>query len=332
MDCKEVCEKMFDYIEHQLSQEETKQFEEHMKECKYCQNEYYSLEKLIVKLKNIEDIEPSSDLKYKILDNIKKEQKQKPKILYFKKYSYVAATIAIFIGGFYILTAIENNPIKSELYNENNIEKYIQSNNENSTLENVQTFGQSTSEDIKEVQKSITNKIDEQSNSDDTIREESYNQEQTSLYSESTVQTTTNTENISTPRVTSQESDSQNESIQPFNSSRMLQKNIDNNYLYEKTLDENINLQLFKHDILLYKNQVCKVYFENKSNEDIILYVEDIDGNKVSKDTIVEKNSNNIMEFYIVDEDLEQGIYTVNVETLNKNIITGYLKVEVLQN
>lgn len=330
MDCKEVCEKMPDYIEYQLSEEETKQFEEHMKECKHCQDEYYNLEKLIVKLKNIKDIEPPADLKYKILDNIKKEQK--PKILYFKKYSYVVATIAIFIGGFYILTAIENSPIKSELYNENNIEKYTQTNNENNTLKSVETFEQSTSENITEVQKNITNKIDEPSSSNDTVKQESYSQEQTNVYSENTTQTITDKENIATPRVANQEPDLQNENIQPFNNSRMLQQDVNNNYLYEKTLDEESNLQLFKHDILLYKNQVCSVYFENTSNEDVILYVEDIDGNKVSQDTIVEKNSNNVMKFYIVDENLEQGIYTINVETLDKNIITGYLKVEVLQN
>ena len=262
--------------------------------------------------------------------NIKKEQK--PKILYFKKYSYVAATIAIFIGGFYILTAIENSPIKSELYNENNIEKYTQTNNENNTLKSVETFEQSTSENITEVQKNITNKIDEPSSSNDIIKQESYSQEQTNVYSENTTQTITDTENIATPRVANQEPDLQNENIQPFNNSRMLQQDVNNNYLYEKTLDEESNLQLFKHDILLYKNQVCSVYFENTSNEEVILYVEDIDGNKVSQDTIVEKNSNNVMKFYIVDENLEQGIYTINVESLDKNIITGYLKVEVLQN
>ena len=325
MDCKEVCEKMSDYIEYQLSEEETKQFEEHMKECKHCQDEYYNLEKLIVKLKNIKDIEPPSDLKYKILDSIKKEQKQKPKILYFKKYSYVAATIAIFIGGFYILTAIENSPIKSELYNENNIEKYTQTNSENNSLKNVETFEQSTSENITEVQKNITN-----STINDNLKQESYIQEQINVYTENTTQTITDTQNIATPRVANQEPDLQNENIQPFNNSRMLQQDVNNNYLYEKTLDQESDLQLFKHDILLYKNQVCSVYFENTSNEDVILYVEDIDGNKVSQDTIVEKNSNNIMEFYILDENLEQGIYTINVKALDKNIITGYLKVEVL--
>ncbi len=61
------------------------------------------------------------------------------------------------------------------------------------------------------------------------------------------------------------------------------------------------------------------------------MFVENIDGNKVSEETIVEKKSNNNMEFYMTEEDLEQGVYTINIKAINGNNIDGHLKIEILQ-
>ncbi|MFR4987063.1 MAG: zf-HC2 domain-containing protein [Lachnospirales bacterium] len=302
MDCGKVCNKMYDYIEHQLPQAEIIEFEEHMKGCKQCQDEYYKLEKIIVKLKNIKDIEPPSNLKYKILDSIKSEEKEhskKAKIIYFKKYSYVAATMIFFIGGFYILKSIENSPAKNDIYNVTNATNYI-----NEQTNNIDISTETTSE-IK-TQETINENVTEE------IKEDL---------------------NLNMPRVASQEpkEDDKSQEIEIFKNSRSLNENNSENYLYEKTILEDSSIQNFKYDIALYKNEICNVYFENNSEENVALFVENIDGNKVSEETIVEKKSNNNMEFYMTEEDLEQGVYTINIKAINENNIDGHLKIEILQ-
>lgn len=322
MDCREVCEKMYDYIEHQLSQEELKAFEEHMKDCKHCQDEYYKLEKITVKLKNIKDIDPPKDLKYKILENIKKEEKQAPKILYFKKYSYVAATIAIFICGFYIIKAMENSPVKNNIYIAQNIEQST----ENITEHIEQTTSPlSTEIEGRELKENI-----EPSTQDITTKEasqETTTEEAKDVASEAVIVQEENIENVpkvATRGITDAPSTQQ---AQLFN---MPESTLDNDqYLYEKNITEDMQVKSFKHDIALYKEQICSVYFENNTDEDVILYIQDIDGNKVSQDTVVPKNSNNFMEFYMTDEEREQDVYTINAESTNLNL-QGYLKVEVM--
>lgn len=331
MDCKEVCDKMYDYVEHQLSQQEIIKFEEHMKDCKHCQDEYYKLEKLIVKLKNIKDIEPPTNLKYKILDNIKnqtQQQNKKAKIIYFKKYSYVAATMIFFIGGFYILKAIENSPIKNQVYNTTKIENYITTQDVKQTT-NIDIYTETTSQQIETPEDN--NKInieDTTENLTSNIEQTITSEQQTQVESKTMIEQTPS----NTPRIASQEptKDLKTQEVEIFNNSRALQANVGENYLYEKTLSKDDNIENFKYDIPLYKNQICNVYFENNSDENITLFVENIDGQKVSNDTIVEKNSNNNMQFYMTEGELEQDVYTINVKALDKNVIEGYLKIEIL--
>ena len=331
MDCKEVCDKMYDYVEHQLSQQEIIKFEEHMKDCKHCQDEYYKLEKLIVKLKNIKDIEPPTNLKYKILDNIKnqtQQQNKKAKIIYFKKYSYVAATMIFFIGGFYILKAIENSPIKNQVYNTTKIENYITTQDVKQTT-NIDIYTETTSQQIETPEDN--NKInieDTTENLTSNIEQTITSEQQTQVESKTMIEQTPS----NAPRIASQEptKDLKTQEVEIFNNSRALQANVGENYLYEKTLSKDDNIENFKYDIPLYKNQICNVYFENNSDENITLFVENIDGQKVSNDTIVEKNSNNNMQFYMTEGELEQDVYTINVKALDKNVIEGYLKIEIL--
>lgn len=272
MDCKEVCNKMCDYIEHQLSQKEILIFEKHMKDCKQCQEEYYRLEKLIIKLKNIKDIEPPDNLKIKILDSIRNEVDKKDKklnVIYLKKYSYVAVTLIFFISGFYILKNVNKIQIPTRMYS-------------------VIKIGDNKSS------KSLEEKTDLSDNID-LKKEKRYV-----------------------------------ESKEKLNTSRALQIDNSDSYLYEKKFSKEDNMENFKYDIPLYNDEVCNVYFENDSDNNIILFIENIDGKKVSNDIIVEKDSSNNMRFYMKEGDLEQDVYTVNVQITDKNIIEGYLKIEIL--
>ena len=284
MNCKEVCEKMYDYIEHQLLEKDAKYFEEHMKGCTSCQEEYYRVEKLIVKLKNIKDIEPPKELKNKILITIK-EEKKKSKILYFRKYSYIAATIVIFVGGLYTLKNIDNNVIEDNVYNIEKIKEdmLIDENGQNLRLRNI-------SEDIVEID-----------------------------------------ENVEMGRKSIKDEDNKNFNTKTdegvVDSSR-LKENVEGMYLYEKNINKENKFKLFKYDVGLNKNQVCNIHFENKSNQDVTLYIEDIDGNKVSEDTKVEKKSKKSVDFYIPIENLEQDVYTINVK--GNSYIEGYLKIDVV--
>nr|WP_317359185.1 zf-HC2 domain-containing protein [uncultured Tyzzerella sp.] len=332
MNCREICNKMFDYIEHQLSQQEIKDFEEHMKDCKNCQNEYYKLEKLTVKLKNIKDIQPPNNLKYKILENIKneaKQQKKKSKIAYFKKYSYVAATMIVFLGGFYMLKALENSPVKNDIYSVNSVNNYTTS----QTTINIQDVTEATTEVItQDLKLKEDNKKNTRQATIENIQKQTENttivESKTEIVSKARTQQEpsqfSNTENLQPALIEPNE-------VEIFNNSRSLNANIGDNHLYEKTITKDNNIQIFKYDIPLYKNQICNVYFENSSQQDVHLYVENIDGEKVSQDTLVEKSSNNSMQFYMAEEELEQDVYTINVKAADKNFLEGYLKIEILQ-
>lgn len=101
--CEEALDKMSDYIDNYLPEQEKIEFENHMKICKSCQQEFDDLEKIILKLKHIEDIEPPDYLKSKIMEKIKLEEKNsKNNILVFKQYYSMAAVLLIFIIGMYI--------------------------------------------------------------------------------------------------------------------------------------------------------------------------------------------------------------------------------------
>lgn len=264
MNCNEVCEKMYDYIENQLSQQDLKSFEEHMKNCTHCQQQYEQTEKLLIKLKNIKDVEPPKHLKYKILDNIKKEEKSK-KIIYFKKYSYVAAAIAIFVCSFYTLKIIENYTQKATLY----------------------TNSQNNKTKTRQIEQSSEQQVD-----------------------------------LQQPAKASRSIDTQN---------NLTSDNQNNNYFYTKNITKDENTKIFKYDIALYKNYICNISFENNDNENVVLYVEDIDGNKISQDTFVLKNDTANMEFYITNEDFEEGVFTIVAETKGKSL-NGLLNIEILQN
>ncbi|WP_317368073.1 zf-HC2 domain-containing protein [uncultured Tyzzerella sp.] len=323
MNCREVCNKMYDYIEHHISQAEAIEFESHMKDCKKCQDEYYKREKVIIKLKNIKDIEPPSDLKHKILYSIKNEQKtqkKSSKIAYFKRYSYVAAVMILFIGGFYTIKIMENSPVKNDIYNVNSLENYTdvqKKTKEINNQQNAQNYLDKTSNEVASKKRITdnTSKVEEDNISENTkkiVEETTENDTQQTSFRK-------NTHDIKV------------EESPMVSNFRAIQDNPNKNYFYEKTILKDDNMQNFKYDIALYKNQICSIYFENNSEENVSLFVENIDSEKVSQDILVEKKSNNIMEFYIKESDCEQDVYTINIEALDGQKIDGYLKIEIFE-
>lgn len=96
MNCDEARDKMSEYIDYQMRDEELEAFENHMKDCESCQNEFAILESMVLKLKNIEDIEPPSYLSENIMNAIMKEVTQK-KVVPFRRYSLVASILAFFV-------------------------------------------------------------------------------------------------------------------------------------------------------------------------------------------------------------------------------------------
>ncbi|MFI3230815.1 MAG: zf-HC2 domain-containing protein [bacterium] len=102
--CEEVLDKMSDYIDNYLPENEKIEFENHMKTCKACEKEFDDLEKIILKLKHIEDLEPPEYLKDSIMMRIKQEEKtSKNNIIVFKRYSSLVATLLVFVVGGYIV-------------------------------------------------------------------------------------------------------------------------------------------------------------------------------------------------------------------------------------
>ena len=257
MECKDIHDKIYDYIEQQLSKEEATKFEEHMKKCNFCQEEYYKIEKIIIKLKNIKDVEPPKYLKDNILEKIKKEEKNKFKLLKTKKYCYAATTVSIIIGGAYALKAYDNT--KNSLYNVDGARE-------------VQEYNMKNGRAIKEVTEICTDAVDSSSYSFKYLDGE-----------------------------------------EP--------------YLYEKELKKEDEIDLFKHEILLYKDKVLKIYFENKSNDEIKLYVEDINENKVVNEILLDEIEREEIEISIDDENIEKNLYTINIEGDN---IEGHLKIEIV--
>ena len=114
MDCKQIRDLFSNYIEQQLDEKELIDFEKHMKECEECGYEFYEFEKMILKIKQIKDLEPPGDLKSKIMAKVIAEENRRlnNKILNFRKYFSVAATFLVIFVGFAFYKSFYNDKSK----------------------------------------------------------------------------------------------------------------------------------------------------------------------------------------------------------------------------
>lgn len=224
MDCQKALDKMSEYIDYQLSDEESIIFENHMKDCENCQKEFATLENIVLKLKNIEDIEPPSYLKENIMKAIIEDSKPK-KFLDFKvnsniinfgkKYSLVASILLFFV--------VYNTFIKTTP------QEQIQPN-----MENARAMQMSFDDNSGIVEN----------------------------------------RGISLPTA-------------PYN--------------YEKTILEEDEMNLFSHYISLEKGMFCEFSFENTSNHNVRIHLENSQGQSVYESSIIPKNSIEIVTYSMND-------------------------------
>ncbi len=74
------CEKLYEYFNDQLSEEEKKEFEEHLKTCKECQDELNDLNILNESLPyQVERVTPPKEMKSRIMNNILSENNNEEK-------------------------------------------------------------------------------------------------------------------------------------------------------------------------------------------------------------------------------------------------------------
>lgn len=247
MECREIREKIFEYIEHNLSQKEVFEFEEHMQNCKDCQEEYEQREKIMIRLKNLKDVEPPKNLKNKIMENVIKEQ-SKRKIVNFKRYSLIAASFLIFIVGY--------------IFNNKSL--------------NINT--------TNEVQEPIQNNISR------SLEPVPFNEEETQMFNEE----------INLP------------------------------YIYEKNITLEDDFRFFEHYITIKENQKCNLEFKNNSDNNILIYIENIDGEKISNDyELKTKNEHISINLNSIDEKIKEGVYVINIKSESKNNIEAYFKAEI---
>lgn len=239
MKCEEACDKMIDYIDQQLPQEELKPFEEHMKNCATCQEEFENLEKLIIKLKNIKDLNPSDNLKRRILSNIETLDNKKNKIIkvnFYKKYLYIASSIFVLFSCVYLF-------------------KYNQNSNITISIEEMNTTYSDNIPKLRDVREAI----------------------------------------------------------------------IKENYTYSKNITKDMKTKIFRHDFVMLQDNICSIYFENTGLSDVVIRIEDIDGNINNSISILPKTSNTF-SFKSSQQQKEQ-IYSVILECKDKSL-SGNLKIE----
>ncbi|AOM84094.1 anti-sigma factor [Salisediminibacterium beveridgei] len=69
------CEQLIDYFNHQLSDEEAKTFEAHLRNCESCQEELKELQELTDELPLLsEPVEPPDGMKHRVLSNVFEEK------------------------------------------------------------------------------------------------------------------------------------------------------------------------------------------------------------------------------------------------------------------
>lgn len=114
MECHSIKEKLSAYIETQLSSEEKKQMDEHLRGCPKCRHDLENLKKTIAYTQGLKEIEPPPWLTQKIMTKVKEEAEQRKGILqklffplHIKVPIEVVATIAIAVTTIYVFKTIQ---------------------------------------------------------------------------------------------------------------------------------------------------------------------------------------------------------------------------------
>jgi hypothetical protein len=114
MECDNVKEKLSAYIEGLSSSKEKAMIEEHLKSCQECRTSLADLEKTVLYMKSLEDIEPPAWLSRKVMTRVREEAAPKEGILHKLFYPLhiklpvqAIATILIAVSAFYIFKTMQ---------------------------------------------------------------------------------------------------------------------------------------------------------------------------------------------------------------------------------
>jgi hypothetical protein len=114
MECNKIQDKLSDYIDAELSEDERNLLEEHLRSCTECRQALEDLRITVGITQGLGEVEPPSWLAQKVMKRVREEGGQKRGILqklfspvHIKVPLEVFATIAVVVTAFYIFRAVE---------------------------------------------------------------------------------------------------------------------------------------------------------------------------------------------------------------------------------
>lgn len=116
MKCAQAREQVSAYQDNMLPQEEARLLEEHLKECRECAEYFSDMEKMLVHVRNLEEVEPPPWMARKIMAKIRAEAAPEPKKGIFRRIFYplsrklpiqAAAAFLVAVSVFYIYNTMQ---------------------------------------------------------------------------------------------------------------------------------------------------------------------------------------------------------------------------------
>lgn len=114
MECRNIREKLSDYVDNELSDEETKLVDEHLKACQKCSHALEELRKIVAHTQGLDEAEPPPWLEQKVMAELRENERRKEG--FFQKLLFpvhtrfpieIIATIAIAVTAFFVFRAVE---------------------------------------------------------------------------------------------------------------------------------------------------------------------------------------------------------------------------------
>jgi hypothetical protein len=114
MECRNIREKLSDYVDNELSDEEKKLVDEHLNACQKCSHALEELRKIVALTHRMEEAEPPPWLEQKVMAELKGHERRKEG--FFQKLFFpvhtgfpieIIATIALAVTAFFVFRAVE---------------------------------------------------------------------------------------------------------------------------------------------------------------------------------------------------------------------------------
>ena len=165
MKCKDVSNLLVAYQMQEVSAEERKLIEEHLKECETCQDELKNTITFLDTFDSVEEETPSIRLQQNFETFLHKEiEKESTKVIplkeknYWKKALQIAASITILIGSFYLGKNSNNTQISSQNIQQKEFLALLQDQSASKRIMAVSELEKSSIED-KSIIQALINKL-----------------------------------------------------------------------------------------------------------------------------------------------------------------------------